>query len=46
VRHTSRSSGLFCVKASRARVSQSDLKIGGGAAQMVHVTSPWRLHRG
>jgi hypothetical protein len=31
VGHTLRSSGLVCVKVSRARVSQSDLKIGGGA---------------
>jgi hypothetical protein len=29
--HTSRSSGLFGVEASLARVSQSDLKTGGGA---------------
>jgi hypothetical protein len=29
--HTSRSSGLLHVKASRAMVSQSDLKTGGGA---------------
>jgi hypothetical protein len=29
--HTSRSSGLLCVEASLARVSQSDLKTGGGA---------------
>jgi hypothetical protein len=32
VRHTSRSSGLLHVKTSLARVSQSDLKSGGGAA--------------
>jgi hypothetical protein len=31
VGHTSRSSGLLCVEASLARVSQSDLKTGGGA---------------
>jgi hypothetical protein len=30
VGHTSRSSGLLCVKSSRASVSQSDLKTGGG----------------
>jgi hypothetical protein len=30
-RHTLRSSGLLHVKASLARVSQSGLKIGGGA---------------
>jgi hypothetical protein len=29
--HTSRSSGLLRVEASQARVSQSDLKTGGGA---------------
>jgi hypothetical protein len=29
--HTSRSSGLLRVEASLARVSQSDLKTGGGA---------------
>jgi hypothetical protein len=31
VGHASRSSGLLCVKASLARVSQSGLKTGGGA---------------
>jgi hypothetical protein len=31
-RHASRSSGLLHLEASRARVSQSSLKIGGGAA--------------
>jgi hypothetical protein len=31
VGHASRSSGLFCVEASLARVSQSGLKTGGGA---------------
>jgi hypothetical protein len=31
VRHASRSSGLLRVEASLARVSQSGLKIGGGA---------------
>jgi hypothetical protein len=31
VRHVSRSSGLLHVEASLARVSQSDLKTGGGA---------------
>jgi hypothetical protein len=31
VGHTSRSSGLFPVEASLARVSQSGLKTGGGA---------------
>jgi hypothetical protein len=29
--HTSRSNGLFHVEASLARVSQSDLKTGGGS---------------
>jgi hypothetical protein len=36
--------GLLHVKASQARVSQSDLKTGGGAAWMVHVASSQRLH--
>jgi hypothetical protein len=31
VRHVSRSSGLLCVKASQATVSQSGLKTGGSA---------------
>jgi hypothetical protein len=31
VGHTLRSSGLLCVEASLSRVSQSDLKIDGGA---------------
>jgi hypothetical protein len=31
VGHASRSSSLLLVEASRGRVSQSDLKIGGGA---------------
>jgi hypothetical protein len=31
VGHTSRSSGLLCVEASLARVSQSGLKTDGGA---------------
>jgi hypothetical protein len=30
VEHTSRSSGLLCMEASLARVSQSSLKTGGG----------------
>jgi hypothetical protein len=29
--HASRSGGLLCLKASRARVSQSSLKTSGGA---------------
>jgi hypothetical protein len=41
-RHASRSSGLLHLEVSRARVSQSSLKIGGGAAYMVHVASSWR----
>jgi hypothetical protein len=43
--HTSRSSDLFCLEASQARVSQSDLKTVGGATQIVHVASLPRLHR-
>jgi hypothetical protein len=39
VRLALRSSGLFCLEASRARVFQSSLKTGGGTAQMVHVAS-------
>jgi hypothetical protein len=39
VGHSSRSSGLLCLEASRARVSQFTLKTGGGAARMVHVAS-------
>jgi hypothetical protein len=42
VGHTSKSSGLLCLEASRARVFQFDLKIDGGAARMVHVASSWR----
>jgi hypothetical protein len=42
VGHTSRSSGLLHLKASRARVSQSSLKTGEGATQMVHVALSWR----
>jgi hypothetical protein len=40
--HASRSSGFLRVEASRARLSQSSLKTGGGAAWMVHVTSSQR----
>jgi hypothetical protein len=43
--HASQSSGLFCQEASRARVSQSGLKPGRGAAWMMYVTSSWRLGR-
>jgi hypothetical protein len=32
------------MKASRARISLSGLKTGGGAVWMVHVPSLWRLH--
>jgi hypothetical protein len=37
--YTSRSSDLLHVEASQARVSQSGLKTGGGAAWKVHVAS-------
>jgi hypothetical protein len=43
--HTLRSSGLLHVEASWASISESGLKIGGGAARMVHVASLWRLRR-
>jgi hypothetical protein len=39
VGHASRSSGLFRLKVSRVMVSQSGLKTGGGAVQMVYVVS-------
>jgi hypothetical protein len=42
--HVSKFSGLLHVQASQDRVSRSSLKIGGGAARMVHVTSSRRLH--
>jgi hypothetical protein len=45
VGHVLRSGGLLHAEASRARVSQSALKTGGGAAWMVHVTSSCRLRR-
>jgi hypothetical protein len=35
--HTSRSSGLLRLEASRVRVSQSSLKNGGGVVWMVHM---------
>jgi hypothetical protein len=38
-----RSSGLLCMEANRARVSQSGLKTDGGATWMVHMASSWRL---
>jgi hypothetical protein len=33
------------LEVSQARVFQSSLKTGGGAAWMVHVASSWRSHR-
>jgi hypothetical protein len=39
VGHVSRSSGLLCLKVSRARVFQYDLKTGGGAVWMLRVAS-------
>jgi hypothetical protein len=39
-----RSSDLFCLEASRARVFRSGLKTGGGAARMVHVASSRMSH--
>jgi hypothetical protein len=42
VGHTSRSSGLLHLKASRARVSQSSLKIRRGAVRMMYMASSWR----
>jgi hypothetical protein len=44
VGHVLRSSCLLHLEASRARVSQSGLKTGGGVAQMVHVASSRRSH--
>jgi hypothetical protein len=43
--HVSRSSGLLHLEASRARVSRSGLKTGGGVMWMVHVASLQRLRR-
>jgi hypothetical protein len=37
VGNASRSSGLLYLEVSRARISQSGHKTGGGAAQMVHM---------
>jgi hypothetical protein len=45
VGHTSRSSNLLHLEASRIRVSQSGLKTIEGAACLVHVASSWRLCR-
>jgi hypothetical protein len=42
VGHALTSSGLLHLEASWARVNQSSLKTGGGAAQMVHVVSSQR----
>jgi hypothetical protein len=42
VRHASRSSSLLHMEANWARVSQSDLKTGRGAAQMAHMASSRR----
>jgi hypothetical protein len=41
VRHASRSSGLFHMEESRARISQSGLRTDGGTVRMVHVASSW-----
>jgi hypothetical protein len=43
--HVSRSSDLLRLEASRARVFQSGLKIGGGAVWMIHLASSRRLCR-
>jgi hypothetical protein len=43
VRYVSRTSGLLHLEVCWARVSQSNLKTGGGATRMVHVSSSWRL---
>jgi hypothetical protein len=40
--HASRSSGLLRLKVSLAWISQSSLKIGGGATWMMHMASSWR----
>jgi hypothetical protein len=45
MRHASRSNRLLHVKVSRAKVSKSGLKTGGGAMRMVHVASSRRLRR-
>jgi hypothetical protein len=45
MRHASRSSRLLHVEVSRAKVSKSGLKTGGGAMRMVHVASSRRLRR-
>jgi hypothetical protein len=38
-RHTSRSGGLFCLEACRARVSQFVLKLVEAQRRVVHVAS-------
>jgi hypothetical protein len=43
VEHASRSSGLLRVEASLTRISESGLKIGGGATRVVHVAPSQRL---
>jgi hypothetical protein len=45
VGRASRSSGLLLLEASWTRISQSGLKIGEGAARMVHMTLSRRLRR-
>jgi hypothetical protein len=40
----SRSSGLLCLEACQARVSQSSLRTGRGEACMVQVASSQRSH--
>jgi hypothetical protein len=42
VGHALRSGGKLYREASWARVSQSNLKTGGGITQIVHVASSWR----
>jgi hypothetical protein len=43
--HALRSNGLLRVKASQTRISQSDLKTGGGVVRMVQVSSSQRLRQ-
>jgi hypothetical protein len=42
VERASRSSGLLHLGGSWARVSQTNLKTGRGAVQIVHMASSWR----
>jgi hypothetical protein len=44
VGHASRPIGLLRLQASQDMVSQSSLKTDGGAMQMVHMASSWRVH--